>query len=220
MQLILSQSNFPPKCLHFKADTTINDIKKLLNVADGYVLRTSNVIPTINTKLIHLLQENSNVLFLTTSLPILGGKGGFGSMLRAQGGKMNSKKTTNFDACRDLSGRRLKTIKDAQELANFLEKEPERKRKREEKLKKKIEAVLNNQNEPKRVRINDEEFEKNHDESLENLDDVLEKALLKKKKIIEQTKLKGKSEKEEDNSDKRNKKILKIWGESDISDDE
>lgn len=35
------------------------------------------------------------------SLP--GGKGGFGSLLRASG---RVAKTTNFDACRDLSGRR------------------------------------------------------------------------------------------------------------------
>lgn len=45
---------------------------------------------------------------------LLGGKGGFGSMLRAQGGRMNSKKSTNNDACRDLSGRRLKTVRTAE----------------------------------------------------------------------------------------------------------
>ena len=46
-------------------------------------------------------------------LRLPGGKGGFGSMLRAQGGKMAAHKTTNFEACRDLSGRRLKTVNDA-----------------------------------------------------------------------------------------------------------
>ncbi|KCV71156.1 hypothetical protein H696_02106 [Fonticula alba] len=44
----------------------------------------------------------------------IGGKGGFGSMLRSQGGKMASKATTNFDACRDLSGRRLGDIRNEQ----------------------------------------------------------------------------------------------------------
>ena len=44
-----------------------------------------------------------------------GGKGGFGSQLRAAGGRMSSKKgqEENNDSCRDLSGRRLSTIKQA-----------------------------------------------------------------------------------------------------------
>lgn len=45
---------------------------------------------------------------------ILGGKGGFGANLRAAGGRMNASKSTNFDSCRDLNGRRLGTIKEAQ----------------------------------------------------------------------------------------------------------
>lgn len=39
-------------------------------------------------------------------LRLRGGKGGFGAMLRNQRGGLNAKKTTNFDAMRDLSGRR------------------------------------------------------------------------------------------------------------------
>lgn len=50
---------------------------------------------------------------LAVRLP--GGKGGFGSQLRAAGGRMNSKKNgqNNTDSCRDLNGRRLSTIKEA-----------------------------------------------------------------------------------------------------------
>ena len=40
---------------------------------------------------------------LAPAAPLRGGKGGFGSLLRASG---RVAKTTNFDACRDLSGRR------------------------------------------------------------------------------------------------------------------
>ena len=39
-----------------------------------------------------------------------GGKGGFGSMLRAIGAQIE--KTTNREACRDLSGRRMRDIND------------------------------------------------------------------------------------------------------------
>ena len=50
-------------------------------------------------------------LRLAPTLP--GGKGGFGSQLRAAGGRMSSQKTSNNDSCRDLNGRRLSTVKEA-----------------------------------------------------------------------------------------------------------
>ncbi|WVO18256.1 hypothetical protein L204_105966 [Cryptococcus depauperatus] len=60
-------------------------------------------------------------LFVTPRLR--GGKGGFGSQLRAAGGRMSSGKSTNMDSCRDLSGRRLGTIKEAKRQAELLESE-------------------------------------------------------------------------------------------------
>ncbi|KAF8907356.1 telomere stability and silencing-domain-containing protein [Gymnopilus junonius] len=57
---------------------------------------------------------------------VLGGKGGFGSQLRAAGGRMSSQKTSNNDSCRDLNGRRLSTIKEAKKLADYIESEPAR----------------------------------------------------------------------------------------------
>ncbi len=39
---------------------------------------------------------------------LVGGKGGFGSMLRAIGAQIE--KTTNHEACRDLSGRRMRDV--------------------------------------------------------------------------------------------------------------
>lgn len=44
------------------------------------------------------------------TLLLRGGKGGFGSMLRALGAQIE--KTTNREACRDLSGRRMRDIND------------------------------------------------------------------------------------------------------------
>ncbi|GAC73851.1 uncharacterized conserved protein [Moesziomyces antarcticus T-34] len=67
-----------------------------------------------------------------------GGKGGFGSMLRSQGGKMSANaRNTNNDACRDLNGRRLGVLKEAKKLAEYLEGESERKRQMDEAQKKK-----------------------------------------------------------------------------------
>ncbi|XP_050075501.1 replication stress response regulator SDE2-like [Anopheles maculipalpis] len=52
-----------------------------------------------------------------------GGKGGFGSMLRAIGAQIE--KTTNREACRDLSGRRLRDINEEKRLKAYLEKQQE-----------------------------------------------------------------------------------------------
>jgi hypothetical protein len=100
-----------------------------------------------------------------------GGKGGFGSQLRAAGGRMSSQKTNNNDSCRDLSGRRLSTIKEAKKyvttpspliralpsftdrppcavffcyrfrLAEYLEQEPARKKAAAEAQRAKLEAL-------------------------------------------------------------------------------
>ncbi|KAJ3019082.1 hypothetical protein HKX48_002388 [Thoreauomyces humboldtii] len=105
-----------------------------------------------------------------------GGKGGFGSMLRAQGGKMASQKTTNFEACRDLSGRRLKTVNDAKKLADYLEKEPERKRKRQEENIEKLEKALKGP-EKQKIRFHDPDYEQNHADVMEDVQDAVEKAL-------------------------------------------
>jgi hypothetical protein len=59
------------------------------------------------------MSSRSRLLSLRLTPQLLGGKGGFGSQLRAAGGRMSSQKTSNNDACRDLSGRRLSTIKEA-----------------------------------------------------------------------------------------------------------
>ncbi|GAA6059691.1 hypothetical protein JCM10212_000078 [Sporobolomyces blumeae] len=65
-------------------------------------------------------------VFLRLAVRLVGGKGGFASQLRAQGGRMSSNKAQNTDSCRGLDGRRLSTIKEAQRLAKVLESEPDR----------------------------------------------------------------------------------------------
>lgn len=55
----------------------------------------------------------AEILYVQCHVRALGGKGGFGANLRSQGGRMANKQTTNFESCRDLSGRRLRTLHDA-----------------------------------------------------------------------------------------------------------
>lgn len=76
-------------------------------------------------------------------LRIRGGKGGFGSQLRAQGNKMSSKKRAgNYEACRDLSGQRLRSQKHAKLIAEYLEREPERLSAKEKEIREKMQRHL------------------------------------------------------------------------------
>ncbi|XP_077460914.1 splicing regulator SDE2 [Stigmatopora argus] len=79
-----------------------------------------------------------------------GGKGGFGSMLRALGAQIE--KTTNREACRDLSGRRLRDVNHEKEMAEWLkrqaEREAEREERRAERLRKKAERPQHDASDP------------------------------------------------------------------------
>jgi hypothetical protein len=60
-------------------------------------------------------------------LPLRGGKGGFGSLLRGAATKAGQKKTNNFDACRDMSGRRLRHVNAEKKMEEWRMDEEERK---------------------------------------------------------------------------------------------
>ena len=80
----------------------------------------SQCTPTSSTSL--PLSSSSPLHFLTLSLSLLGGKGGFGSLLRATTTKVGAKKTSNFTACRDLQGRRIRHVEQAKKLQEWKQK--------------------------------------------------------------------------------------------------
>lgn len=59
-------------------------------------------------------------------LRLRGGKGGFGSLLRGAATKAGQKKTSNFDACRDMSGRRLRHVNAEKKLKEWKAEAQER----------------------------------------------------------------------------------------------
>lgn len=61
------------------------------------------------------------------SLSVAGGKGGYGAMLKHLAKQSGAKKTTNFGACRDLSGRRLRHVNDEIILQKWKEARESRK---------------------------------------------------------------------------------------------
>jgi len=97
-----------------------------------------------------------------------GGKGGFGSMLRAIGAQIE--KTTNREACRDLSGRRLKDINEEKRLREWLEKQNAEPEDPSEKFQKKIAKLLAK---PKHE-FKDEVYDKQRADLTANMDDAVE----------------------------------------------
>ncbi|KAF5381969.1 hypothetical protein D9615_004277 [Tricholomella constricta] len=141
--LIQAFSPFPSLTLTVPSTTTISDVPSLLQDryldlpfgdSSCYVLSTHRghtIPPAATISSLHSdpeadLTSTPNFVTLRLTPRLFGGKGGFGSQLRAAGGRMSSQKTSNNDSCRDLTGRRLSTIKEAKKLAEYLESEPER----------------------------------------------------------------------------------------------
>ncbi|KAL3615709.1 hypothetical protein CASFOL_041370 [Castilleja foliolosa] len=77
-------------------------------------------------------------------LRLRGGKGGFGSLLRGAATKAGQKKTNNFDACRDMSGRRLRHVNAEKKLEEWRAGAEERKLEKmaEEYIKKKTKDAV------------------------------------------------------------------------------
>ncbi|KAI4282857.1 MAG: hypothetical protein L6R38_002617 [Xanthoria sp. 2 TBL-2021] len=93
-----------------------------------------------------LSSENDTVIPVRLSVPICGGKGGFGSQLRAAGGRMSSRKKKNQgdenSSNRNLDGRRLRTVAEAKALAEYLALKPGMEKMEKEARRKRWEQVV------------------------------------------------------------------------------
>ncbi|GAB7352883.1 hypothetical protein MBLNU459_g3479t1 [Dothideomycetes sp. NU459] len=94
-----------------------------------------------------LQRDDDDFLSLRLSARLLGGKGGFGSQLRAAGGRMSSRKNRNRNedtngSNRNLDGRRLRTITEAKNLASYLAMKPDMDKKEREEKRKRWEAIV------------------------------------------------------------------------------
>lgn len=149
-------------------------------------------------------------------LRILGGKGGFGSMLRAIGAQIE--KTTNREACRDLSGRRLRDINEEKRMKNWIEKQQNAEQvDPDEKFNKKIGKLMSK---PKHV-FKDEKYETARSDLTQNIDDAVEQGFKKAKEISQQEALGtlGLKRKASDDKNLKNKKKTKgaLWLGDDLS---
>jgi hypothetical protein len=125
------------------------------------------------------LLQDLNPFQLSLSVRLPGGKGGFGSQLKAKGARMSNATSTNFESSRDLSGRRLRTVHDAQKLAEYIRNEPARALERENRIQKKIKDGLAKPD-PIKVVIQDKSFEKDHSDAMQGISNALAKGFVKK----------------------------------------
>lgn len=125
----------------------------------------------------NILRDGAKV---RVKLRLLGGKGGFGSMLRAIGAQIE--KTTNREACRDLSGRRLRDINEEKRLKAWLEKQKIEPEDPDEAFKRKIGKLLAK---PKHE-FKDETYDKERSDLTERVDEAVEQGF-KKALEIEQS---------------------------------
>ncbi|XP_069624508.1 splicing regulator SDE2 [Ranitomeya imitator] len=102
---------------------------------------------------------------------LCGGKGGFGSMLRALGAQIE--KTTNREACRDLSGRRLRDVNHEKAMAEWIKKQAEREAEKEQR---RLERLKRKLAEPKHY-FTDPEYHRQCSDMSERLEDSVIKGL-------------------------------------------
>lgn len=119
--------------LHPSSSDVLLSVQSALNLAVGEFYLTQN------GKRLSVDSRPCPGAPVRVHLRALGGKGGFGSMLRAIGAQIE--KTTNREACRDLSGRRLRDINEEKQLKTWLEKQQEREEEAAGKKSKKIEKL-------------------------------------------------------------------------------
>jgi len=106
-------------------------------------------------------------------LRVLGGKGGFGSLLRSFGSQFY--KSTNQDMCRDLSGRRLKDVKEEEKLKKYISKAAQRDNEKQRKLEEKYKKLK--QLDGKKHEFNDPEYARQKERILEETEDALQEGL-------------------------------------------
>jgi hypothetical protein len=87
--------------------------KQMLNISFDFKIY-KNSIPLINNPN-HIIYNSHDVFSISPVL--LGGKGGFGSLLKGQ--QAVKKKTKNNDACRNLEGKRLRHINQEHQIKAY-----------------------------------------------------------------------------------------------------
>ncbi|KAL7083131.1 hypothetical protein ACP275_14G143000 [Erythranthe tilingii] len=116
-----------------QAITSVPSHLQLLLFNDSKIIHDEQTLKLDQTRAHLGLSETLDPNF-STQFPVVvhlllrlrGGKGGFGSLLRGAATKAGQKKTNNFDACRDMNGRRLRHVNAEKKLEEWRAEAEER----------------------------------------------------------------------------------------------
>ena len=118
MQILLQGLSAKSEILSFSSTEqyTISSLYSLYNINtdDAYFISNGKIID-VSEDLSHY-----NDCIIHCHYRLLGGKGGFGSLLKGQ--PAVKKQTKNFDACRDISGRRLRHVNQEKQIMEWQQK--------------------------------------------------------------------------------------------------
>jgi hypothetical protein len=135
-------------------DAPLTSIYETLYERAPWIQNSTYILTTNSRRTVHhddspvsslLSSPADTFLSLRLTVPLCGGKGGFGSILRAQGGRMSSRKKKDGDAnasSRNLDGRRLRTVAEAKVLAEYLAIKPDMDQREKEDRRKRWEDIV------------------------------------------------------------------------------
>ncbi|XP_027872400.1 splicing regulator SDE2 isoform X1 [Xiphophorus couchianus] len=133
MEVFVVAPSFRCSSFEFPPGSVVRDVlERFIPHQDWYV--------TTNGRLSGLEERLQDGAVYRLEPRLRGGKGGFGSMLRALGAQIE--KTTNREACRDLSGRRLRDVNHEKEMADWLKKQSEREAEKEQRRLERLQRKL------------------------------------------------------------------------------
>jgi hypothetical protein len=146
----------PGKSIAFPTtkDAPLTSVYTTLYERAPWIQSSSYILTTNARRLVHhdaspvhslLSSPSDTFLPLRLTVPLCGGKGGFGSILRAQGGRMSSRKKKQGEvngSSRNLDGRRLRTVAEAKALAEYLAIKPEMEKREKEERRKRWEDIV------------------------------------------------------------------------------
>jgi hypothetical protein len=155
--LVTGFGGLPNTVFTVKPTTTISELREELGDRLPPTRTTRLILTTLSNRQLPsqssqpvsslLPSQDNDFLSLRLSAPLCGGKGGFGSQLRAAGGRMSKKKKGANQAeengsSRNLDGRRIRTVNEAKALAEYLAIKPEMEKKEKEKRRQRWEQIV------------------------------------------------------------------------------